>query len=400
MAFIALHGFYAGASRKEEVPTAVIRDKQVFDFCALAYAAGVRPGQTRRQGRLGCPGLALVPYDEAYYRNPARRHLDVYAQHTPGVEPISHHQCFLDLSGPGPALAELQALLAAVVPDCAWGASGGLAPNKFLARAAAERLPARPGHSPVGVVTPEQTQDFLSKLPVECLWPVDGELRARLALLGIKTVGQLVTITAGELQRRFGKGGRLLAALCRGEDPQPVRAAYPEELIRLRIDCGGETEIGGGLLPALDRLAAGLAQNLAQRVAGCRRLELTLEHGEGNLTCLEKELARPRSTRRPLLEQLMALLNRAGSGRVVALEAVAAALVRVAPEQLALGAPSGEGDRREQLDGALEGLARKYRGMVVRWGTACEPDRREAMLGFYDPLRYPVERSGKYGQAD
>ncbi|MEW5725972.1 MAG: DNA polymerase Y family protein [Bacillota bacterium] len=386
IAYIELMGFYAGVQRDGETPVAVVREKRLFDVDELAAAAGVKPGQTVRQGRLSCPGLAVVPYDEAHYRLPARRHLDLYARHTPGVDPEEYHRCFLDLSGPVPAGEELESIVAEVVPGYAWGAAAGLASSRFLARAAAGSA----GPGKVMVVPPGREAGFLEDLPVACLWPISEELRQRLSLLGLKTVGQVRMVPVAEATRRFGKEGRLLVALSRGEDPTPVRARYPEEAVESSFRLEGEVEVGGGLLLALDTLATGLARGLAGRMAGSRKLELTLEHGDDRHTLLERELVRPRFSRKSLLEQLMGLVSRAGPvPAVTGLRAVAGSLVRVPAEQLSLIATREEEDDEKwaRLGGTLESLSRKYRGTVVEFGSRRPPDRREAMLDWYDPMR-------------
>lgn len=219
IAYIELLGFYAGVQKTGDAPVAVALGKQLLDVDGLAAASGVRPGQTIRQGRLACPGLAVFPYDEAQYRLPARRHLDVYARHTPGVEPEEYHRCFLDLSGPAPAHEELESILAQVVPVWAWGAAVGLASSKFLARVAAG-LDGWDG-KPVLVASGREA-DFLTDLPVACLWPLSPELRQRLLLMGLKTVGHVRMVPAAEVARRFGKEGKLMLALCCGVDPTPV----------------------------------------------------------------------------------------------------------------------------------------------------------------------------------
>lgn len=386
IAYIELVGFYAGVQKTSDVPVAVALGKQLMDVDGLAAAAGVRPGQTIRQGRLACPGLVVFPYDEAQYRRPSRRHLDVYARHTPGVEPEEYHRCFLDLSGPVPAREELESILAQVVPALAWGAAVGLASSKFLARVAAGL--GGWGSKPV-LVAAGREADFLTDLPVSCLWPLSPELRQRLQLLGLKTVGQVRMVPATEVVRRFGKEGRLMLALCCGVDPTPVRAGYPERTVECELSLPDEAAVGGGLWASLDILATGLARGLAERMAGTRRIELTLEHNDGRYTTLARELARPRLSRTSLREQLFTLMLQAGPAPgVTALRAMADALVRMRAEQPGLALVQEDEGNWSRLSGTLESLARKYRGTVVELGSRCPPDHRETMLDLYDPMRW------------
>jgi DNA polymerase-4 len=312
--------------------------------------------------------------------------LDVYARHTPGVEPEEYHRCFLDLSGPVPAREELESILAQVVPALAWGAAVGLASSRFLARVAAGL--GGWGSKPV-LVAAGREADFLTDLPVSCLWPLSPELRQRLQLLGLKTVGQVRMVPATEVVRRFGKEGRLMLALCCGVDPTPVRAGYPERTVECELSLPDEAAAGGGLWASLDILATGLARGLAERMAGTRRIELTLEHNDGRCTTLARELARPRLSRTSLREQLFTLMLQAGPAPgVTALRAMADALVRMRAEQPGLALVQEDEGNWSRLSGTLESLARKYRVTVVELGSRCPPDHRETMLDLYDPMRW------------
>jgi len=392
IAYIKLMGFYAGVKKADDVPVAVAREKQLMDVDELALVAGVRPGQTVRQGRLVCPELVVFPYDEAEYRLPSRRHLDVYARHTPFVEPEGYHGCYLDLSGSLPAREELESIVGRVVPELAWGAAVGLAGSRFLARVAAGG--GGPGCQLV-IVPPGGEVEFLTGLPVACLWPLAPELRQRLLLLGLKTVGQVRMIPAAELARRFGKEGRLLASLIRGADPTPVRARYPEEVVEFRLSLSDEATVEGALLASLDAVTGGLARGLAERLAGACRLALILEHADGRCTFLERELARPRCSYKSLREQLAGLVRHAGPiPGVTALRVEAGALMRLSAEQLTLGCAREDTGKWTRLGVTMESLARKYRGTVVEAGSRRPPDHREAMLDLYDPMRRSSQWEG------
>jgi DNA polymerase-4 len=77
------------------------------------------------------------------------------------------------------------------------------------------------------VVKPAMVADFLAPLPVGKLPGVGKVMEARLAALGITTVGQLRVHGQADLERRFGRWGRRLHELSLGQDDHPVESERP-----------------------------------------------------------------------------------------------------------------------------------------------------------------------------
>jgi DNA polymerase-4 len=102
-------------------------------------------------------------------------------------------------------------------------ASAGIAPNKFLAKIASD------WRKPDGqfVIRPAQVEAFLAPLPVSKLPGVGKVMEANLANVGVTTVGDLRTLGAVELERRFGRWGQRLHELSLGIDEHPVVSERP-----------------------------------------------------------------------------------------------------------------------------------------------------------------------------
>ena len=93
-----------------------------------------------------------------------------------------------------------------------------MAPNKFLAKIASD------WKKPNGlfVVQPHQVQDFLLPLPVGRIPGVGKVTEARMAKLGIRTVGDIHAMDLMTLEECFGHWGLRLYELARGIDHNPV----------------------------------------------------------------------------------------------------------------------------------------------------------------------------------
>jgi DNA polymerase-4 len=168
-----------------------------------------------------------VPPDFARYKAVSRQIREIFAQHTDLIEPLSLDEAYLDVtvtkSGLPSATATAEAIRAAIREETRLTASAGVAPNKFLAQIASDfRKP-----DGLFVVRPNQIEAFLTPLPVGRLPGVGKVMEAKLALLGIATVGDLRAFARAELEQRFGRWGQRLHELSRGIDDHPVQPDRP-----------------------------------------------------------------------------------------------------------------------------------------------------------------------------
>jgi DNA polymerase-4 len=75
------------------------------------------------------------------------------------------------------------------------------------------------------VVDPDTELDFLHHLPVELMWGVGPVTKARLAEIGVLTIGQLAKTPGWSLERLLGPAaGEKLAALAWNRDPRKIKA--------------------------------------------------------------------------------------------------------------------------------------------------------------------------------
>src|SRR6202022_1571425 len=88
------------------------------------------------------------------------------------------------------------------------------------------------------VVDPGTELDFLRDLPVELMWGVGPVTKARLADIGVCTIGQLARTPGRSLTQLLGPAaGEKLAALAWNCDPREIRSH------RRAGSAGGQTEL-------------------------------------------------------------------------------------------------------------------------------------------------------------
>lgn len=209
-----------------------------------ARAYGVRAAMPSARALTLCPELVIVRPDFDRYRKVSQAMHVIFKRYTADIEPLSLDEAFLDVTDSdhfdNSATRIAEALRQQIRNELGITVSAGVAPNKFLAKIASD------WRKPDGlfVIRPDQASDFVRSLPVEKIFGVGRVTAEKMHQLGMKTCGDLQTLTRLELGQHFGSFGERLYHLCRGEDDRPVQTTrrrksvsvehtYDEDLPRL-----------------------------------------------------------------------------------------------------------------------------------------------------------------------
>jgi DNA polymerase IV len=236
---VDMDAFYASVEQRDDPalrgrPVVVAWRGARSVVCAASYEArafGVRSAMPALRAERLCPDAVFVPPDFPRYKAVSRQVREIFRAHTDLVEPLSLDEAYLDVTAPKlaspSATATAEAIRAQIREATQLTASAGVAPNKFIAKIASD------WNKPDGlfVVKPGQVEAFLTPLPVGRIPGVGRVMQARLAALGIETVGDLRGVPLQELQQRFGSFGASLHRRARGIDERPVQPDQPVQSI-------------------------------------------------------------------------------------------------------------------------------------------------------------------------
>jgi DNA polymerase-4 len=226
-----------------------------------AKAFGVRSGMPGRRARELCPQLKFVSGRFDQYQRLGDAAIGIIGDFTPLVERISIDEAFADVGGTGHLFGEPAEIAVAirrrVRAELGLPISVGVARTKHLAKIASQV--AKPDG--LVVVDPAREREFLHPLPVELMWGVGPVTQARLADMGVVTIGQLGQIPGRRLERLLGEAlGEKLAALAANRDPRAVR---PQ---RRAHSAGAQSALGRQ--PAEERVFRPALRHLADRIGG------------------------------------------------------------------------------------------------------------------------------------
>ncbi|MBU0512727.1 MAG: DNA polymerase IV [Chloroflexi bacterium] len=194
-------------------------------YTARAY--GVRSAMPMSRAVRLCPKLLVVSSHFSDYHEASRKVMKRLRDLTPLVEQISIDEAFLDVTDlPGPVEAVARRLQEVIRHELGLPCSLGIATNKLVAKTATDvgKMAVKGGNSPnaMTIVPPGEEAEFLAQLPVEMLWGVGPKSAEKLALMNVRTIGELAAISDTQLAKRFGKIGWDLAKRAKGIDTRPI----------------------------------------------------------------------------------------------------------------------------------------------------------------------------------
>ncbi|MCP3997765.1 MAG: DNA polymerase IV [bacterium] len=231
-----------------------------------AKAFGVRGGMPGRKARELCPHLRFVSGSFRRYQDFGDRAIDVVKDFTPLIERISIDEAFADVSGSvhlfGTPAEMAETIRTRVREEVGLPISVGVARTKHLAKIGSQVA------KPDGliVIDPAAELEFLHDLPVELMWGVGPVTKARLAEMGVRTIGELADTPGRALERLLGTaiGGRL-GALAWNQDPRAVETHHRAGSVSAQSALGKKPATKEIISPTLRHLADRVATRLRKK---------------------------------------------------------------------------------------------------------------------------------------
>jgi DNA polymerase-4 len=222
---------------------------------------GVFSATPAERARRLCPDAIFIAPDFEHYRARSRDVMAVLRSHVERVEVVGLDEAYLDLTGLDRYRSAARRVKDAVQTETGLTCSVGLGPNKLVAKVASD------AEKPDGFVelTAEEARIRFAEASPGLVPGIGPKTVARLAELGIATLGRLGTTSDLQLSEWFGaRLGPHLGALARFEDERLI------ETVRVAKSESRETtfdrDLNGlpQLEPVLERLTSELCETLAR----------------------------------------------------------------------------------------------------------------------------------------
>jgi protein ImuB len=271
------------------------RNQRVIAADARAEAQGVHVGMTLSAALSAAPGIEPRPRDPQAELELMRRLAGLAAAFTPQVSIEAPDGLLLEIRPSIRLFGGLRELCrklrAACLADPVFAAPE-LQPCFTLAPTALAALAAARAGARCFITDPAVLPARLKPLPVSVLrWP--AEQNARLAAMGVQTLGQLLRLPRAGFARRFGPAqlADLDRLLGRRADPRP--RLVRRERYAGRVDLDHELEDHERILQALRPLLEELQQFLRERQRGITALLCRFHHYRAAPTSCTLRLAAP-----------------------------------------------------------------------------------------------------------
>jgi DNA polymerase IV len=346
---------------------------------SCSYAArrfGVRSAMPMSRALMICPGLLVISHHRGNYGEMSEKVMQRLGDLSPLVEQISIDEAFVDISdlreNPDTIARRLQKR---VNDELGLPCSVGVASNKLVAKIATEvgKKTAQKGQPPnaVKVVPPETEAVFLDPLPADMLWGVGPKTAARLAGVGIKTIGDIARHPATDLVRWFGENGRDLARRARGEDDSPLVTEHEVKSISSETTFARDVRDDKILADTLRELSTEVGRRLRQSGIAGSTVKIKLRWPDFTTLTRQVTLSHATDQDEQIYSTALHLLGKVRSkGKAVRLIGVGVSGLGAPLRQLELWGARSEKSRK--LQETLDELHERYGDTSIRRGQ----DRR------------------------
>jgi DNA polymerase-4 len=221
-----------GAGKRGVVAAASYEAREFGVFSAMPSSIALRK----------CPDLIFVKHRFDVYKEVSRQIREIFLEYTDLVEPLSLDEAYLDVTENKKQMKSAtmiaQAIKGKIKSATKLTASAGVSINKFLAKVASDQ------DKPDGlfVITPDQAEAFVEKLPVEKFFGIGKVTAGKMHEMGIRVGSDLKAFPKEDLIRRFGKVGSYYYDIARAIDDRSVNPR------RIRKSLGAERTFESDLL--------------------------------------------------------------------------------------------------------------------------------------------------------
>ena len=201
------------------------------------------------------------------------------------------------------------------------------------------------------------------------LWGVGPKTEAKLAELGIHTIGDIAAWPEADLVRRFGENGRELAAHARGQDERPIVTEHETKSISQETTFTRDVSDDKTLERTLRELAAEVGRSLRRNDLAGKTVKIKIRWPDFTTLTRQTTLPQPTDSDEEIVKTALKLLHAVRKPRqAVRLIGVGVSGLGAPVRQLGLWDMGSEKSRK--LQEVVDELQAKYGKGVIRRGES------------------------------
>ena len=341
----------------------------------IAKKYGVVTAETINQARKKCPDLVCVPPHHKKYSLISREINKIYSRYTDMVEPFSIDESWLDVTasrtlfGDGKTIAD--EIRHTVKKELGLTLSAGVSFNKIFAKMGSEYK--KPDATTL--ITRDNYKDLLWPLPTVELFTCGKKASEKLALSGIRTIGDLACADKALIRALLGENGAKLHEYANGEDTAPVALSYERSKIKslghgitFSRDLENEDDIRTAVTALSDKVSARLRRHMMK--AGGIKVEI--KDPAFHVLSRKRQLPSPSDTAGTIRNASLAIIkDEWKTGDPIRLITITAINLvdESMPVQLDIfSSADPDADKHAQLDRAIDSIRGKYGDSSITFG--------------------------------
>jgi DNA polymerase-4 len=225
-----------------------------------------------------CPHGIFLPVRMDAYCAESERIRKIFLEYTDLVEPLSLDEAYLDVTHNKKSIPSAtwvaREMQRRIHSETGLTASAGVSFNMFLAKIASGlRKPAG-----LTVITPDQADDFICKLPIDDFHGVGKVTAEKFRSIGVENGNDLKKLPLPELVGAFGKSGLYYYNVVRGIDERMVTPDIPRKSLGREITLQHDTDNLDEMLKLLDDLSVDVEKMLHEEKLSGRTVTLKLKY--------------------------------------------------------------------------------------------------------------------------
>jgi DNA polymerase IV (DinB-like DNA polymerase) len=304
----------------------------------VARKYGVKSGMPLFLAKRKLEGTDAVflPVDHEYYEQISDRIMQLLRGYASAFEQVSVDEAYLDVTDNVQGSFEKAKDYAQKIKSDAKSKLGisfsvGIGPNKLIAKIACD------SQKPDGLTTikPQETQAFLSNLPVDRLLGVGRKINARMETLGIKTIRDLAKFDVQRLIEVYGKTlGVYFHNAANGVDNEPVLEQGEAESISRIATLKQDTRDLAFILQRTDQLIKEIHEELTQKNLSFKQVAIMAIMTDLNTKSRMITLEQPVKDEETIKRNVKELLEKFLSGSQLEIRRVGVKVSRFTKEEL------------------------------------------------------------------